>query len=387
MINMLDMVYNKRMNILMILGVLLKYTDYKNPIYSQEDIQKLVIKEYGVKINRVKGIGENLRTLKDFLDNAELGYVLDYKTERRRNERDGSAEVICHDWYIERDISNSELIPLIDGLLFSKYIPYSRCKDLIEKLEKLSGANFKREHRLQSTEAKTDKTKNDHLFLTVEVLSEAIAKQKKVEFNSIIYGTDTDAPLRLYLDDDGTPHKYNVSPYEIAITNGRYYLICSHSIGDLFHYRLDFIRNIKLMKKEEDGDDTDSNYLPNRPVSDFKAYITKSNPNELDLAKYMREHIYMYSGKSTPVKFIADKTVNAGIVYHVRDWFGDGARLTNDTPEKVEVNVMVNENAMLYWALQYGPSIEVIEPVDLRGKIATEIAKMHEKYCGGKGNS
>ena len=384
---MLEMVYNKKMNMLMILGVLLKYSDENNPVYSQEDIQKLIVKEYGVKINRVKGIGENLRTLKDFLENAELGYILEYKTERKRNERDGSAEVICHDWYIVRDISNSELIPLIDGLLFSKYIPYSRCKDLIEKLEKLSSANFKREHRLPSYDAKANKSKNDHLFLTVEILSEAIAKQKRVEFNFLTYGTDTDAPLRIYLEDDGTPHKYEVSPYEIAITNGRYYLICSNKKGDLFHYRLDFIRNIQFMKKDADGDDTDENYVPNRPVSEFKAHTAKSNPNELDLAKYMREHIYMYNGESIMVKFIADKTVNASIVTHVRDWFGDGARFMNETQDKVEVYVNVNKKAMLYWALQYGPSIEVIEPADFREKISTEVAKMYNKYCENGNNS
>ncbi|MDR2568688.1 MAG: WYL domain-containing protein [Oscillospiraceae bacterium] len=338
---MLEMVYHKTMNMIMILGVLLKYSDINNPIHSQVKIQKLIEQEYGVKINRIKTIGENLRELRDFLKHAKFGYTLEYEVERTRHGKNGE-ETLYFDWYIERDISTAELIPLIDGLLFSKYIPYSECKKLINKLERISSVHFKRDPKLPNT-----KSENKNLFLTVEVLSEAISKEKRVAFNFLTYGTDTKEPLRVYLDDDGTPHEYKVSPYRIVITNGRYYLICAHNKGDdLFHYRLDFIMNIRFMKKDEDGEDSNKNYIPNRPINEFKDHVSKSNQNELDLAKYMREHIYMYSGKSVAVQFIANKAVYPGIIFSIRDWFGDEVLFRNETRDKVEVHVTVNENAM-----------------------------------------
>ena len=50
--------------------------------------------------------------------------------------------MILSDFYLERDFSDAELRLLIDSLLFSKHIPYSQCKELIEKLEGLSNKYF-----------------------------------------------------------------------------------------------------------------------------------------------------------------------------------------------------------------------------------------------------
>lgn len=41
---------------------------------------------------------------------------------------------------------------------------------------------------------------------------------------------------------------------------------------------------------------------------------------------------------------------------------------------------MCNENAMIYWALQYGPNVEIIEPKSIREEITNEIDKMYKKY-------
>ncbi|MDR2568739.1 MAG: WYL domain-containing protein [Oscillospiraceae bacterium] len=35
---------------------------------------------------------------------------------------------------------------------------------------------------------------------------------------------------------------------------------------------------------------------------------------------------------------------------------------------------------MRYWALQFGPSVEVIAPASLRERIAKDVAGMHKKY-------
>ena len=54
---------------------------------------------------------------------------------------------------------------------------------------------------------------------------------------------------------------------------------------------------------------------------------------------------------------------------------------SNDDGETVEVRVDVNEQAMVFWALQYGQHMEVLEPAGLREKVknsAMEIAERHE---------
>ena len=84
-------------------------------------------------------------------------------------------ETIYTSWYLVRDFSDAELRLLIDGLLFSKHIPYSQCKDLIDKLKGLSNAFFdaKVKHICNLPE---NMQTNKQLFLTIEVLDEVISK-------------------------------------------------------------------------------------------------------------------------------------------------------------------------------------------------------------------
>ena len=369
----------KQARMLMILGVLKKYSDIENPL-SQAEVGRLVEKEYGVKLygeSGTKTIKRHLFIIRDFLKNAKFGYTLEHSDRDKmvahtyKDEATTLVEgVSTHGWYLDRDITNAELIPLIDGLLFSKYIPYSECKLLVEKLEDLSSIHFNRGIKLPVNEPP-----NKQLFYNVEMLSEAISKGKRVTFNMLDFGTDSYAKPRLYCRSD-TPHLYEVSPYEIVITNGRYYLICSNRKGNnLCHYRVDYIKNIDFLRKDEDGDDVDSNYVPNRPMREMKGH-----ENGLDLAKYMREHIYMYNGDSVHVEFIADKAANPSIVNQIRDWFGDGVTFSNEDANYVTARVTVNENAMLYWALQFGKCVKIIKPKELRDAVVEAIKGMLENY-------
>jgi len=385
--------YEKKMKqakILMILGVLLKYSDEGHPIESQAEIGRLVELEYGVKIydrkTNAKVIRNNLMILRDFLKEAEFGYTLEYVYDKNKmvahtfkddetnefKETELLEGTSLHGWYIQRDISNAELIPLIDSLLFSKYIPYSECKELVNKLEALASKHFKRDIKLPN-----NKSTNKQLFYVVEILSEAISKGKRVSFQFTEYSTDIKGKMQFVLDKDGKNIKiYKVSPYEIVITNGRYYLICSNSKGDLFHYRIDHIRDIKFLKIDEDGKDEDWNYVNIRPIKEMKGC-----ERGLDLAKYMREHIYMYTGNSVPVEMIADINASPGIIGSIRDWFGDSVSFSpNKDKQYVTARVTVNEHAMLYWALQFGQYVEIIKPQSLRDAVAKAVAGMYSKY-------
>jgi predicted DNA-binding transcriptional regulator YafY len=348
--SMIDADYRKMMNMIMILGVLKKHSDENNPINTQTDIARLVDKEYGVSITHRKAIKNNLIALERFLEIADFGYRLEHKEERPRiNAATGEEEMLYFGWYLERDLTDSELHLLIDGLLFSKYIPYSTCKGIVDNLEKLSSMHFKRNHMLTD-----NRPENKQITLNIEVIREAIKKRRKVSFEFSPNGTEKDS--------GASREKRIVSPYETVITNGRCYLICAHDTGGvLYHYRVDFIREIKLLENEQA-----------RGIQEFEG-----NERGFDLEKYMREHIYMYSGKSVRAEFIADKS----IVFYIRDWFGSDVVFHDETEDTVKAFVTVNEKAMLYWALQFGNSIEVIAPESLRNAIKESVAGMYEKYC------
>ena len=62
------------------------------------------------------------------------------------------------------------------------------------------------------------------------------------------------------------------------------------------------------------------------------------------------------------------------------DWFGKDFKILKSTEDDLEIMVRSNENAIFYWALQYGPYVEVLSPPKLREDLAKEIRKMNEKY-------
>lgn len=69
------------------------------------------------------------------------------------------------------------------------------------------------------------------------------------------------------------------------------------------------------------------------------------------------------------------------LINELVDWFGEDFRIYEKYPDnQVMVSLKCNEHAFFYWALQYGPYVEVMEPASLRNRIADAISEMNEKY-------
>jgi len=339
----------KKMLIINILDLLKRYSDEEHRL-TQKDIIQILETSYSMKADR-KAIKRNLMNL------IEFGYDIGYSESVRRN-KNGNEETIYSDWYLIRDFTDAELRLLIDSLLFSKHIPYNQCKALIEKLKGLSSNYFdaKVKHIRNLPE---NMPTNKQLFLTIEVLDEAISKNRQVAFTYNEFGADK--KLHPRLDSEGDVRAYVINPYQIVATNGRYYLICNYDAYDnVSNYRLDRITNIRLLE------------TPVKPMKKV-AGLEKG----LNLPKHMAEHIYMFAGEGIPVTFRAQNH----LVGQIMDWFGRDTQFSNVDRDMVEVRVNVNEQAMVYWALQYGQHVEVIAPPSLREKVGTAAMEITMKYA------
>ena len=342
----------KKMLIMNILDILRKYTDEDHRL-SQREIMEILESEYDMKAER-KSVKRNLMNLIDW------GYNIEYSESVRVN-KNGEEEILYTDWYLERDFSDAELRLLIDSLLFSKHIPYSQCKELIEKIEGLSNRYFKSRVKHIRT-MPTNVADNKQLFYTIEQLDRAISKGHQVSFYYNEYKTDKKMYPRK--NAEGKAREYIVNPYQIAATNGRYYLICNYDKYDnVSNYRLDRITNIKVL-------DT-----PVKPTKQVKGL-----ENGLNLPKHMAEHIYMFTGDSVPVTFRAKKYLVSEII----DWFGKDINFSNETEEEVTVRVTVNLEAMRKWALQYAMHVKVLEPEKLVVMVKEDVAKAAEMYKEGR---
>lgn len=338
----------KKKLILNILEILRKYSDAEHRL-SQADIVKILKDEYSMMIDR-KAIKRNLLTLID------LGFNIEY-TEGTRVGKDGQEEIIYYDWYIEREFSDPEIRLLIDSILFSKHIPHSQCMDLIKKLEELSNKYFcsRIDHIRKLPE---NLPQNKQLFYTIEVLDQAISQKKQVSFNYNYY--DVDKKMHPRRGSDGDIRDYIVNPYQIVATNGRYYLICNYDKYDsLSNYRLDRITEIKLLD------------LPVKPIEKI-AGLEKG----LNLPKHMVESIYMFSGESARVTFRAKRN----LVTEIIDWFGLDVKFSDVTDDEVTVSIVVNLQAMRYWAKQFSEHVTLLSPSDLVEDMREDIRQAAERY-------
>ena len=231
----------KKMLPMNILEILRKYTDEDHRL-SQKEIMDILKTEYNMTADR-KTLGRNLSYLMESGIDIGCSETLRMVPNAKTGELEES--YILSDFYLERDFSDAELRLLIDSLLFSKHIPYAQCKELVEKLERLSSIYFR--SRTKHIRTMPDNApRNRQLFYTIEVLDEAITAGRQVCFTYCKYGTDKQ--LHPERNAEGAVRQYIVNPYQIAATNGRYYLIANYDKYDnVSHFRLDRITEIRML--------------------------------------------------------------------------------------------------------------------------------------------
>jgi predicted DNA-binding transcriptional regulator YafY len=343
----------KKLIIMNILDILRRYSDEDHRL-SQKDIVDILKTEYNMTVER-KTIRRNILNLMD------CGYEIEYSESVRMvpNSKTGELEesYIWTDFYLVRDFTDSELRLLIDGLLFSKHIPYSQCKELVEKLEGLSNTYFR--SRVKHIRTMPENApENKQLFYTIEVLDEAISKGKKVSFHYNSFWLDK--TLHPRESREGGIKEYTVSPYQIAATNGRYYLICNTDPHDnVSHYRLDRITDIRLLDDAARAADS---------VQGLK--------HGINLPQHMAEHVYMFSGESVPVTF----RMKTYILNDVIDWFGTDVEFSDADGDEVTARVEVNLRAMKLWAIQYGPYVKVLSPDKLAEEVKQGLEAALKQY-------
>ena len=99
--------------------------------------------------------------------------------------------------------------------------------------------------------------------------------------------------------------------------------------------------------------------------------LTGANGLRLDLADYMKKHVYMFSSGDTSVKFRITKPMISDVI----DMFGMDVRFCDETEDTVCVVAQVNEASMIQFAKSYAPDVEILEPITLRDKVWEEIKR------------
>ena len=320
---------NKKLSILYTLQILKDYSD-ENHLLSQNEIVKKIYSIYGMECER-KSIGTNIDSLIDF------GYDI-VKTNSG-----------C--FLASREFETSEIRFLIDAVFSSKSIDSRHSRELSNKLSNLLSSYQRKQYKYIYKADELNRTNNKELFYNIDIINEAIEKNKQIQFE---YN-------RFYYKDINKKKKpYIVNPYFLINNQGKYFLVCNYDYFDeIGNYKLERIHNIKIL-------DTDI-----KPIKQVKGF-----ENGLDIAKYANENIYMFTTNSVNATIqIYDDWATA----YVEEWFGKNARFY-EKDNKIYADIIANESSLIYWCLQYGEVIEIIEPKQCREKIKDILKEMSKRY-------
>ena len=327
---------NKKMLNMLILEILRNYTDEEHSL-TQQEIIKLLELNYGMECDR-RSVKNNVLSLK------ELGEDCGFEISMEKGYK-----------LLSREFDDAELRILIDSVLFSKSISTRQAKDLIKKIRKLASKYFNAKVSHVCNLPELNRTINKQAMYSMDTINDAIAEKRKISFVYNDIGTDFKLHPR-------REEPYVVNPYQIVANNGRFYLISNYDKYDnVAHFRIDRMTDVRELEEK---------VKPMKEIPELDG--------RLDLPRHMAEHIYMFSGPSISIKL----STTADMMSELVDWFGTDFRVLEKDNNRIIVKLNCNEKAMRFWALQYGPYVEVLAPESLRSKIREDIQLMSEKYKG-----
>lgn len=256
-------------------------------------------------------------------------------------------------------LSDAEWMYLLDSILYSKILTQEEAGNLCERITLLSGrelSNFTQYSARMTNQPfiikSFDKIANhieSSVLNRVENIRTAIANKDKVRFDLCTYVYNGKMiELEAYKGNNrvnpNADEKYlkqvhrTISPVDIVYANGRYYVlgIEENSQKHPYHYRVDLMKNLKIMK-EKISEDTKNKQIP-------------------DLFVHRMENSYMFSGELEKVHI----KIRAEHFTQVVDWFSNRLEVLEKKESYYIIGLKVNIKSFKYWVLQYSECVEVL---------------------------
>src|SRR5690606_4591015 len=98
----------------------------------------------------------------------------------------------------------------------------------------------------------TNNMQEDTMFDNIKKIDKAICESKKITFKYKGYViNDNTVKRENKKSSDNIERKYNINPYHMAASTGRYYLICNNQKYDTIStYRIDRITDIEVLEQK-----------------------------------------------------------------------------------------------------------------------------------------
>lgn len=293
------------------------------------------------------------------------------KEEPQKTERAENSPKI-RELYYRHTFSYEEIDALIDGVRSCRTLGTLEGKRIVKKIE---------DHLTTKFYKKGPK----NVCMVREVV---LANRKQMRKNLLLIQRAIDDKVQIAFRFNGYNREKNlqpvreskdtVSPYYIVANGGRYYLLaCREGKSSMSIWRVGLMTEMEIPGRAEDCKGVRA--IDKRDVANL--------PQEWD-EKFTLHHLNMAFDKPIPIKLRVYKGERPGTDYtFLYDWFGDEflyVRTETEPPYGDIVHVVCSPFSMVNWVLQYSDRVEVLEPKEVRDKVAEKVRSLKEKYLKEK---
>ena len=322
---------NQKQKMLYIKNMLERETDCEHGLSMADFLARL--KEIGIDAER-KSIYDDIECLR------ESG--MDIKLSRGKR----------FTYYLDnRMFETAELKLLVDAVQVAKVLTIEQSRQLIKKIEQLTGIHEAKKLNRHVVIQGRNKTVNEDVYQAIDAIHEAIFANRKIRF----YYFDWTVEKKKLLRHGGTP--YEISPWALVWNDEQYYLVAyDHKSAMIRHYRVDKMIDVSVIDEEREGQ---------KHFSDFR------------LDAYSNRVFGMFTAEEKRVTLECDNDM-IGVIM---ERFGEDVMVIPYGENVFRVTVTVAVSTWFFsWLFGFGNKIRIISPDDVREEYRKKIIKTLEEY-------
>jgi len=323
---------------------------------------------------REKSDEEHWVSQKEILDYLyeEFGIMPDRKTIKRdiamlRDEMGMDIEEQPYYGYrlVSREFELDDLKILAECVYAAKFISEKRSKDLIDVLCDFCSENQAKKLKRDIYLCDRIKTTQDKTLRIINTIREAMEAQRwpsefrrgrKIIFR---YMTHSVADVHKVIDKhDGK--LYTVSPYQLLINDGNYYLIgMADDVEELRTYRIDRMRDVSILEEHRN--------------------LCREWSTRRDMKTYIRQTFAMFGGEQVKVTIRFENSLLDTVIDKFGVGFGAEYRQDGEEHFTVTVEVKVSEQ-FFAWMCGFGLQAKIITPERLASEYKEYLSSIVNQY-------
>ncbi|MBR2465343.1 MAG: WYL domain-containing protein [Clostridia bacterium] len=320
---------NQKLKLIRLLEILMRHTDDEHGMDMAQIISAL--SEFGISAER-KSVYADMDCL------SELGFEVLKMTDARPPKYA----------LVGRYFESAELKMLVDAIEAAKFIPQSKCREIVKKLELFAGKKGARD--LARRVYVDDRSENRSILYAVDAIHTAINASVLVTFKYFKYNVEKKKEY----------HKggarYRVSPLSLVWNDENYYLIAFDEDERIVkNFRVDKMESVDLTEEP-------------RSLAALECHI--------DPGSYTRKVFGMYGGREELV-VLECKDSLAGVII---DRFGKNVFFERrDGSFLVRLKITVSPN-FFAWVSGFGKDMRIVAPTEVKDEFLSHVRAISELY-------